>query len=86
MAALSLKLPDDLALESKAVAEKIGITRTEFIRQALRHELEEVKAQIEREDIAKALIAMRDDPDYLAESESLQARLKDTLPEETTNW
>ncbi len=31
----------DLAEESKSIAEKIGISRTELIRQALRHELDE---------------------------------------------
>jgi len=38
MAAISLHLPDDLALESKQVAERIGVSRTELIRQALRHD------------------------------------------------
>lgn len=35
MAAISLKLPEDLARTSKEIAEKIGLTRAELIRQAL---------------------------------------------------
>jgi metal-responsive CopG/Arc/MetJ family transcriptional regulator len=61
MAAISLKLPSDLAQESKVVAEKIGITRAELIRQALRNELDKVEARIEREAMAEALKIMRDD-------------------------
>ncbi len=48
MTAISLKLPDDLAQESKSIADKIGISRTELIRQALRHELDKIEAQLEQ--------------------------------------
>ncbi len=86
MAAISLKLPDDLAEESKALAEQLGITRTEFIRQALRHEVREVKAEIERQSMAKALEAMREDPEYLQESEQLENGLEHPLPNEPDHW
>jgi len=86
MAAISLKLPDDLAEESKALAEQLGITRTEFIRQALRHEVREIKAEIERQAMAEALKAMREDPDYLQESEQLENGLEPPLPNEPDHW
>lgn len=86
MAAISLKLPDDLAEESKALAEQLGITRTEFIRQALRHEVREIKAELERQAMAEALKAMREDPDYLQESEQLENGLTHRLPNEPDHW
>ncbi len=86
MAAISLKLPDDLAEESKILAEQLGITRTEFIRQALRHEVREIKAKIERQAMAEALEAMREDPDYLQESEQLETGLAHPFPNEPDHW
>lgn len=86
MNAISLKLPDDLARESKSVADKIGITRTELIRQALRHELDEIEARLERAAMARALKTMRDDSVYIQESEALSEGLTEPLPEEPENW
>ena len=86
MAALSLKLPEELALESKALAKELGISRTEFIRRALRHEVEAIKARLEREAMAEALKAMREDPVYLEESEEIQAGLNECLPSEEDWW
>lgn len=86
MVAISLKLPNDLARESKEIAQQLGISRTELIRQALRHELARVQAQIERKAISRALQAMREDPSYLQESAELDDRLGDTLPDEPDRW
>jgi metal-responsive CopG/Arc/MetJ family transcriptional regulator len=86
MLAISLKLPDDLVAESNRLAEHLGITRTELIRQALRHELQRIRRQQEQQAIAASLRAMRDDPNYLAETESLDERLGDTLPEDEEEW
>ena len=86
MAAISLKLPDDLAEESKALAERLGITRTELIRQALRHEVREIKAEIERRAMAEALKTMREDPDYLQESAQLENGLGHPPPGEPDHW
>ena len=86
MTAISLKLPDDLARESKSIAERIGISRTELIRRALRHELDDVKSQLEREAMAHALEVMRDDPAYNRESEELDTGLDEVLPGEAEGW
>ena len=86
MTAISLKLPNDLAQESKSIADKIGITRTELIRQALRHELDEIEARLERDAMAKALKAMSDDSAYIQESEAVYEGLNEALPEEPKNW
>jgi metal-responsive CopG/Arc/MetJ family transcriptional regulator len=86
MAAISLKLPDDLARESKEIADKIGITRTELIRRALRHELAYIEARLERDAMAKALRAMRNDPAYVREGRALDDGLGEPLPEEPERW
>lgn len=86
MAAISLNLPDDLAKESKQLAESIGISRTELIRRALRHELDDIKAQLERQAMAGALEKMRRDPEYLRESERLDQQMSEELAEEADGW
>ena len=86
MTAISLKLPDELAEESKALAEQLGITRTELIRQALRHELDQIKASMERNAMANALRKMREDPDYVEESDTLEKGLNAALPEDLDHW
>lgn len=86
MASISLKLPAELAQESKLIANKIGISRTEFIRQAIRHEVKEIKAHYEREAMKEALTVMRADTVYLQETESICEDLQEKLPEDSENW
>ena len=86
MAAISLKLSDELAQQSKKAAEKIGISRTELIRVALEHELAVINKRLERGDMAKAFEAMREDSDYERESAILDQGLMDSLPNEPENW
>jgi len=86
MTALSLKLPEELASDSMALAKKLGISRTEFIRRALRHEVQAVKARLEREAMAEALKAMREDPAYLEESGAIESGLNARLPSEEDQW
>ena len=86
MAAISLRLPDDLARQSKEIAEKIGISRTELIRVALEHELANISKQMERNSMAKALEAMREDPTYRKETSELDQGLAEELPDDTDRW
>ena len=86
MAAISLKLPDELAQQSAKAAEKIGISRTELIRIALEHELAAINKRLEREDMAKAFEAMREDSDYERESTDLDQGLMERMPNEPENW
>ncbi len=86
MPAIPLKLPNELAQERKSVADKIGISRTELIRQALRHELDEIEARLERADMADALQTMRDDSAYIQESEAVYEGMSESLPDEPENW
>jgi len=86
MTAISLKLSDELAQESKSIAETIGISRTELIRQALRHEVSAIKAQLERAAMAEALRTMSTDMHYIQESESVYKGLEEKMPEDPENW
>ena len=86
MTAISLKLPDELARKSTQAAEKMGISRTELIRVALEHELATISKRLERADMAKAIEAMREDPDYARESDILDQGLMEALPDEPDKW
>jgi len=86
MTAISLKLPDELARKSTKAAEKMGISRTELIRVALEHELAVISKRLERADMARAIEAMRKDPDYEQESAMLDQGLMENLPGEPDDW
>jgi len=86
MTAISLKLPDELARQSTKAAEKMGISRTELIRVALEHELADISKRLEREDMAKALEAMREDPEYDRDSAVLDQGMMEGGPGEPDNW
>ena len=86
MTAISLILPDDLALKSKKIAHELGISRTELIRRALEHEIANVESLLERDAMARAFEAMRASADYLAESNKLDQGLETKLPDEVAHW
>ncbi len=83
MKALSIKLPEELAEQSRQVARRLGITRSELIRQALVHEIDQVQAGLERRAMAQSLHAMGGAVD---ETEALDRALDETLPEEKDGW
>ncbi len=86
MTAISLKLSDHLARESKELARELGISRTELIRLALRHEMERIKACRERAAMREALSRMKGDEAYLADSGELDEGLEPCLPRERDQW
>lgn len=86
MTALSIHLPDSIAKASKIAARKLGLSRSEFIRQAILHELDNMQARLELEEMAKSFSAMKKHKDYLSESEEIENQLNDELPEEKEEW
>lgn len=82
MTTLSVVLPDYLANESKKVAQKLGVSRTQFIRQAISHELKIVNTQFEQEAMIKSILAMKNCQEYLKESEEITEGLNSILPTE----
>jgi metal-responsive CopG/Arc/MetJ family transcriptional regulator len=83
MIALSIKLPEELAERSRRVARKLGITRSELIRQALIHEIDQVQAGLERRAMAQSLQALAEAAD---EIEALDRAFDETLPEDKEGW
>ena len=68
---LSISLPKDLILGSDEASKELGITRTEFIRRSLMHELKSFKIKNIKNNMIKSFEAMKKSKDYLIESEEL---------------
>ncbi len=86
MTTLSIALPNKLAEASQEVARKLGLSRTEFIRQAIAHELEAVKAKFEQEAIIKSFNAMKQNQAYLSEADELDTGFDTDLPKDGDDW
>ena len=48
MPTITCKIPEKLDEEMEAVAEKRGISKSEFVREAIEHKLEQQKKQVKR--------------------------------------
>lgn len=86
MATLSIILPDTLAKASQEAAKKLGVSRTQFIRRAIAHELESFQSQLEQEAMAKSMNAMKKSKSYLQESEEIIEGFHSILPKEEKEW
>jgi len=84
--ALSIILTDKLASASQQAAKQLGISRAEFIRQAIAHELEYLRAEREQKAILQAFSAMKNDKQYLTELSELDENIASQLPKETKKW
>jgi metal-responsive CopG/Arc/MetJ family transcriptional regulator len=85
MAALSINLPDPIAKASNEVAKRIGISRTEFIRQAIIHELKIVESKFELEEMVKSFNSIKTSKKYHNEVIILE-NLDSELPLEENEW
>jgi metal-responsive CopG/Arc/MetJ family transcriptional regulator len=86
MIALSIKLPTQLAEQSQVVAKKLGITRSELIRRALIHEIEEAEAGMERRSMAESFVAMQANTSEVEASQALDHAFDEPLPVEADGW
>lgn len=86
MTTLSINLPESIAKASQHMAKQLGISRTQFIKIAISHELENVESRIEQEKMAQSFIAMKASKEYLAEAEEIMKGLNTELPEDETGW
>ncbi|CAN5352643.1 hypothetical protein BH10PSE19_BH10PSE19_06950 [soil metagenome] len=82
MTSLSIVMPDILAKASQEAAKHLGISRTEFIRQAVMHELANIQSQLERKAIIKSIQAMKKSKPYLQEVEEITEYFNSVLPNE----
>ncbi|MEY3430026.1 MAG: hypothetical protein RI930_895 [Pseudomonadota bacterium] len=76
MTNLSIILPDTIAEASTKVAKELGVSRTEFIRRAIIHELDNYKTKSEELGIIKSS----------KESKKLIDSLFTELPQEEDKW
>lgn len=86
MTALSINLPDDLAKASQEAAHRLGMSRSNFIRMAILHELQKLQAKLEEEAMAKSMVAMENSAQYMKEAEEIDAYLNTSLPDEKEQW
>ena len=86
MTTLSIILSEKMAKESQVIAKNLGIPRTQFIRQAIMHELEHFRMKSEQEAMAKCFVRMKKNSAYLTESEEIMGDLNVCLPVEKDQW
>lgn len=86
MTTLSIVLPDKLAKASQEVAYKLGVSRTQFIRQAIARELEHYKVEQELEAIAQSFAAMKKSKSYAKEADDLMEGFGSDLTEDKSEW
>ncbi|NCT56410.1 MAG: hypothetical protein GW760_01680 [Legionella sp.] len=80
MAALSIMVPDALAEDSLWIAKKMHISRSQFIRLAIEHEIKAYRLMREQQEMVAGFKALKQHADYLDEIndlEQLDVNLKD---------
>jgi metal-responsive CopG/Arc/MetJ family transcriptional regulator len=86
MMTLSLALPDNLATSAQAAAGELGVSRTEFIRRAIQHELDRYEMEREQAEMAKSFKAMKKSKTYMEESDEIMSGLDMQLPKDKNEW
>lgn len=86
MTGVLINLPESITKDSTKAAKYLGVSRTEFIKQAIIHELDNFKKNIEEKKIAEVFQAMKKSGSYLNESNEIMDDLSITLPEEKKVW
>ncbi|WP_425359982.1 MULTISPECIES: ribbon-helix-helix domain-containing protein [unclassified Candidatus Tisiphia] len=86
MTSLSITLPDTIAKASNEDAKKLRISRTEFIRQAIIHELSSFQLPAEQVAIVKSFTAMKKSKKYIEEMVEITETLNSELPQEEKKW
>lgn len=85
MFALSITLPNQLAADSARLAMRMGISHTEFIRVAIKHEVARIEKKMILRSMAKSFQAMRKDKRCMTESAALDKGLSDEK-EDSDGW
>jgi metal-responsive CopG/Arc/MetJ family transcriptional regulator len=80
MTALSIVVPDELALNSSLIAKKMHISRSQFIRLAIENEIKAYQLMREQQEMVVGFRALKQQASYLDEIndiEQLDVHLKD---------
>jgi metal-responsive CopG/Arc/MetJ family transcriptional regulator len=86
MTAILINIPESIKEESTKAAKYLGLTRTEFIKQAIMNELDNFKKLREEAKIAKAFKAMKKSKTYLAESNEIMDGFDVKISEDEAWW
>lgn len=86
MTTLSINLSDTVARESQEAASIMGISRTEFIRQAVLHELKHFHEQLEEKAMVSSMKAMKESKSYQKEADDIFEGLDIDLPKDKNEW
>jgi antitoxin component of RelBE/YafQ-DinJ toxin-antitoxin module len=86
MTAILINIPESIKEESTKAAKYLGLTRTEFIKQAIMNELDNFKKLRVEAKIAKAFKAMKKSKTYLAESNEIMDGFDVKISEDEAWW
>lgn len=85
MTALSINIPDELAMDSLSIAKQMHISRTQFIRLAIENEIKAYKLKIEQNKMTAGFKALKRNNDYLLEVDELE-EMDSPLVDEGDRW
>lgn len=83
--ALSIQIPDELAVDSAAVAKQLHMSRSRFIRLAIENEIKAYKLRKEQEKMVSSFQALRQDPNYIEDVEDI-VNLETPLHDDEDDW
>lgn len=86
MKSLLLSFPEILISKSDDAANKLGVSRSEFIRQAVIHELEKLTKRTKENNIISSFEAMKKSDIYSKESSLLDDGLAESIDNEGEDW
>lgn len=87
MKSLLLSFPEFLISASDKAANKLGVSRSEFIRQSVIHELNHLSKRTMENNIISSFEAMKKSTDYLKESVLLDEELIENINvDERNEW
>lgn len=86
MTAISISLPNKLASQSKHIASELGLSRSEFIRMAITHEIERTKKEMQLNSVISAFKRMKKSDEYRREAEQLDTAFDDELGNDIDDW
>jgi metal-responsive CopG/Arc/MetJ family transcriptional regulator len=87
MKSLLLSFPEILISESDKAAEQLGISRSEFIRKSVIHELQKLTKKTRENNIIISFNAMKKSDDYLKENVILDDGLVEEINfDEDDKW
>ena len=85
MTALSIVVPDELAEDSSLIAKNLHISRSQFIRLAIEHEIQAYRLKQEQQAMVVGFRALKQQASYLDEINDLE-QLDVTLKDEGEFW